>query len=157
MPPDATPDLSEDPVREPGLTAALSAIDATHAVDSAALARMEQRLSAALRLPRTAIGTAPVSTRPLPDPDGQTATAAVSVSLGLVLCIQRAQRWIPLSAAAAAAAVLVALSMTPRMAPSGPSTLVAYVGGRAGAAVVADAALGLNASPAELLGGAGKP
>jgi len=153
---DATPDLSEDPVREQRLTTALTKFDATHDVDAAALARLEQRLSAVLTAPRSATEPLTVSAPPTVGVDAEIDVAPVSMSLGLLLFVQQKQRWISLSAAAAAAAVIVALSMTPRATPAASSTLVAYVGGRAGAGVVADAALGLDPSPADMFGKGGR-
>jgi hypothetical protein len=139
MPTDSTSPPPDDPVREPILSAALAVIDREHTVSAESLQRLEQRLAAALAV--TAART------PVPAPD-----EGSSVANGLVLCLQRTQRWAPAAAVAAAAAVLVALSMTPPRAATTSVSLVAYAGGRTGAALLADEALGLNVTPAQMLG-----
>jgi hypothetical protein len=140
---DSTSPPPDDPVREPLLSAALTAVDREHTVSAESLQRLEQRLAAALAVS----AVRPSVPAPVPAPD-----AGSSVANGLVLCLQRTQRWAPAAAVAAAAAVLVALSMTPPRAATTTVSLVAYAGGRTGAALLADEALGLNVTPAQMLG-----
>ena len=140
---DSTSPPPDDPVREPLLSAALTAVDRVHAESAESLQRLEQRLAAALAV--SAVRTSVPAPVPAPDTGN-------SVSNGLVLCLQRTRRWAPEAAVTAAAAVLVALSMTPPRAATTSVSLVAYAGGRTGAALLADQALGLNVTPAQMLG-----
>lgn len=140
---DSTSPPPDDPVREPLLSAALTAVDREHTVSAESLRRLEQRLAAALAV--TAAQTPVPASVPAPE-------AGSGLASGLVLCLQRTQRWAPAAAVAAAAAVLVALSMTPPRAATRSVSLVAYAGGRTGAALLADQALGLNVTPAQMLG-----
>ncbi|QJR36648.1 hypothetical protein [Gemmatimonas groenlandica] len=140
---DSTSPPPDDPVREPILSAALNAVDREHTVSAESLQRLEQRVAAVLSV---SAARTPAPT-PVPRPDAEN-----SVTNGLVLCLQRTQRWAPAAAVAAAAAVLVALSMTPPRAAMTSVSLVAYAGGRTGAALLADQALRLNVTPAQMLG-----
>jgi hypothetical protein len=144
---DSTSPPPDDPVREPVLTAALTAVDREHTVNAESLRRLEQRLAATLAA--SSIGTPAAVAAPAGEP---TVVSGNGVTNGLVLCLQRTRRWVPVAAVAAAASVLVALSMTPARSATTSVSLVAYAGGRTGAALLADQALGLNVTPAQMLG-----